>query len=533
MPKVTKKNRDLPKKKKRKIAQKNAEERKKVKKVDLEEILESDDDDSCEGEKVDEDNVSSSSEDENETAAEKRNRLAKLMLEKIKDNLSNEDEDVKSYLKNDVLERSGRLHHNVADKYLVPVESDMKMCTWSKLKVVTCVVVSSNNNWLYSASKDGTIVKWSLPSCTKHQIIKRVNKTRKTTEISETATKPVGHESSVLALALSKDGKYLASGGMDKVIHVWDADTLAHLHTFQGHRSTIMGLCFQQGTHQLFSASKDKSIKIWNLDEMAYVETLFGHEDEVISIDCLSQERALSSGARDGTVRFWKVPEESHLVFRGQQGCCIDCITLIDNHHFVSAADDNSLSLWTMDRKKPVFTVKNAHNNTDDNNNNNLHLVVVNGDCSAAAAAGGSGGDDGEEMSGPEDEKDSGRNIWKMKSAGNGHKIVLKSNNPSEQWISSLAAFKQSDLIVSGSRDGQLRFWKVSSGFKSLERLFTLRLDGFINSLQFSDDGSYLVVGVGQEHRLGRWFKPLKNVKNSICVVELRKRDNQLKRKIT
>ena len=45
---------------------------------------------------------------------------------------------------------------------------------------------------------------------------------------------------------------------------------------------------------------------------------------------------------------------------------------------------------------------------------------------------------------------------------------------------------------------------------------------GFVNSLQFSDDGSLLVAGVGTEHWLGRWWH-LKSAKNCVCIIRLKK----------
>ena len=41
-----------------------------------------------------------------------------------------------------------------------------------------------------------------------------------------------------------------------------------------------------------------------------------------------------------------------------------------------------------------------------------------------------------------------------------------------------------------------------------------------MNSLKFSSNGEYLIAGVGQEHRLGRWWK-IKDAKNSVCIIPL------------
>ena len=43
-----------------------------------------------------------------------------------------------------------------------------------------------------------------------------------------------------------------------------------------------------------------------------------------------------------------------------------------------------------------------------------------------------------------------------------------------------------------------------------------------MNALSFSNDGNMLIAGVGQEHRLGRWWS-LKNAKNSVCLIPLRR----------
>lgn len=41
-----------------------------------------------------------------------------------------------------------------------------------------------------------------------------------------------------------------------------------------------------------------------------------------------------------------------------------------------------------------------------------------------------------------------------------------------------------------------------------------------MNDLKFSEDGSYLVAAIGQEHRLGRW-STLKQAKNSTLLIKM------------
>ena len=43
---------------------------------------------------------------------------------------------------------------------------------------------------------------------------------------------------------------------------------------------------------------------------------------------------------------------------------------------------------------------------------------------------------------------------------------------------------------------------------------------GFVNCLSFTKHGNYLIAGIGQEHRFGRWWKD-NEAKNGIIIISL------------
>lgn len=47
----------------------------------------------------------------------------------------------------------------------------------------------------------------------------------------------------------------------------------------------------------------------------------------------------------------------------------LECCGLVSNDEFLSGSDDGSIELWTVQRKKPVCIVKNAHALLTGNNN--------------------------------------------------------------------------------------------------------------------------------------------------------------------
>lgn len=67
---------------------------------------------------------------------------------------------IEGRLKHDLLEESGRLHKRVADNYIGYDEDNLIIlrCKDHNLPV-TCLVISADNQYIYSASKDGVIVK--------------------------------------------------------------------------------------------------------------------------------------------------------------------------------------------------------------------------------------------------------------------------------------------------------------------------------------------------------------------------------------
>ena len=117
-------------------------------------------------------------------------------------------------------------------------------------------------------------------------------------------------EESVMALALSSDGKILASGAgfTESTIRLWDVATGNELRRLEGHRSFIAALRFWPDGRTLASASGDQTIRLWDLSNLTTVpppRVLRGHQDEVHQLALLPDNSTLVSGCKDGSVCFW------------------------------------------------------------------------------------------------------------------------------------------------------------------------------------------------------------------------------------
>ncbi|KAG8934836.1 pre-rRNA processing protein [Tulasnella sp. 418] len=487
-------------------------------------------------------------EDELETPAQKRLRLAKLYLDEIKKGLGEGEYDaadidrelIEARLQQDVLEHAGKVHLFIADLLATRLSSKQTLHLRRGHRLpVTCAVISEDGKILFSAGKEGTIVKWDVLS---GRQVFSIPKCRPLSKGKGREQEPVkGHTDQVFALSLSYDGKYLVSGGKDRHLVAWDATGAKWLKTFTGHKDSVSSVAFRKASYQLYSASYDRTVKIFDISPsvLGYVETLFGHQDSISSIDCMRSETAITAGGRDRSVRFWKVVEESQLVFRGGGKSAlrdmleggglepddedevgnsrrkgpkdsdsfvegsIDTVAMIDETTFLSGGDSGSICLWNTSKKKPLFTQPLAHGLQ-------------------------------------ETPTETGRSIT------------------SPRWITALGSLQYSDIFASGSWDGYIRMWKIDSKCRSFTPITSIATPGFVNSLQLitpppgaldpaqwlqrprspngSEEGTgtdveelshkpnramrylVLVAGIGQEPRLGRWLKLNGGVRNEVSL---------------
>lgn len=69
----------------------------------------------------------------------------------------------------------------------------------------------------------------------------------------------------ITGITSTTPGQFVATGGRDKMIKIWDSTSGQCIKTLTGHDNWIRGLCWSPDGQYLLSCSDDKTIKIWDL----------------------------------------------------------------------------------------------------------------------------------------------------------------------------------------------------------------------------------------------------------------------------
>jgi ribosomal RNA-processing protein 9 len=242
----------------------------------------------------------------------------------------------------------------------------------------TCVSLSRDGRYAFSGSKDGSLVMWDLAEDADEAGGGGARGPSTTTTLLRAIGRGDGGDGNrreILAVAASDDGRYLAVGGRDDKVRIFDVRTTTKnsssssssscrspVATFEGHKKAVTALAYRPRTLDLYSGSDDRCVRRYDLNSMTYVETLYGHQSPISDVSIPNKNRPVTVSRGDRTARVWKVEEDSHLVYRpgGDVGGA-ECVTAIRDGWFVTGHDDGRLALWKEEKKRPVATIAEAH----------------------------------------------------------------------------------------------------------------------------------------------------------------------------
>jgi WD40 repeat protein len=294
------------------------------------------------------------------------------------------------------------------------------------------------------------------------------------------------HDAFVFAVAYSPDpdGRYLASGGLDRALRLWDRKTGHEIRAFYGHEGFVRGLAFSPDGRRLLSASEDRNLKLWEVASGRPLAELHGHKSFTSCVAFSPDGRLIASGGQDQAVKLWSATPRAPITFPGNAGSVFGLAFLPGSQRLISGAGNSDLGhlqLWDATTGEPLGPSFESCPQ--------VYAVALHRDGRRLATAGKDGTVRVWDL-------ETGRPVWRKPHAV---EVVDVAYSPEGRWLASAGVNGQGlqgESPESGQElEGEVRLWDAETG-REIPCHFGKHTAG-VFGVAFSPDGRWLASAWG------------------------------------
>jgi WD repeat-containing protein 48 len=214
------------------------------------------------------------------------------------------------------------------------VEESIPSTLGSHADYVKCLALPSDTStWVASGGLDRSIVLWDVSG---QGSIHRF-------DVGEGTD---GQKSSVYTLGVG--GGILASGGPEKVVRIWDPKSGKRVTKFVGHTDNVRSIILSDDGQTMLTASSDTTIKLWSVAMRRCFHTFTMHSDSVWTLHSLHPRlEVFHAGDRSGLV--------TKTDLRGVTDIDdADCVAVYKEHYGVTKLVGVGNRLWSATRSSSI-----------------------------------------------------------------------------------------------------------------------------------------------------------------------------------
>lgn len=163
------------------------------------------------------------------------------------------------------------------------------------------------------------------------------------------------HSDTILGLAYSPDGKWMASCGADKMTKLLDAQTYKVAKIFEGHTHHVLALSWQDTAHRIATASADATVKVWDIEKGEAVRTITGFGTEVTSLAFVGMTPNVATSSMNNLVRLYDADSGKQAKQFSPASDSLYSVAVTPNGKYtLSAGQEGIVRIWKNDDGKLI-----------------------------------------------------------------------------------------------------------------------------------------------------------------------------------
>jgi WD40 repeat protein len=148
------------------------------------------------------------------------------------------------------------------------------------------------------------------------------------------------------SVAFSPDWKWIALGMQNGQVAIWDFVAGRLAHSFQQHSAAVYVLCFSHDGTWLASGGYDNLVVLYDV-KRGVPTRLEAHTDHVFGLAFAPDDKTLVSTSWDGTIRFWSVANHQVALTLAHDGGPVTSVAFSpDGNLMATSGSDGTVRLW-------------------------------------------------------------------------------------------------------------------------------------------------------------------------------------------